>query len=249
MAKVSTTLKNIENAQQTQNKITNEKEQERKLKEDYKKDLKKIAKDVIESEFAISSSFDDTYNELCLNDYLYMEKIEKEIGKIKATISRLEWDYEFDVWRDKKYKIDKYANIYSIDDVEEVYYKVLKQVFTKYNNKSKINKNLMLEKLEDDMRQFFKVNNYDYAYNFMLDSDIRQMAVENLMGKNYEYFGYIDKNYIRILNKVASEFKYKQQKSNKSTQNKGNIVTEHPLLICGGGVIHGLIKGLKNVCK
>ena len=248
MAKVSTTLKNIENEQQTQNKIINEKEQERKLKEDYKKDLKTIAKDVIECEF-VDSNIDNTYNELCLNDYIYLEKIEKELSKIKTTITCSEWDYEFDTWRDKKYKIDKYANIYNIDDVEEVYYKVLKQVFTKYNNKNKINKNAMLEKLENDMRQFFKINNYNYAYNFMLDSDIRQMAIENLTGENYEYFGFIDKNYIRILNKVASEFKYKQQKSSKSNQNKGNIVTSHPLLLCGGGIIHGVIKGLKNVCK
>ena len=248
MAKVSTTLKNIENEQQKQNKIINEKEQERQLKEDYKKDLKTIAKDVIVSEFADSNIY-NTYNELCLNDYIYLGKIEKELSKIKTTITRSEWDYDFDVWRDKKYKIDKYANIYNIDDVEEVYYKVLKQVFAKYNNKNKINKNLMLEKLENDMRQFFKVNNYNYAYNFLLDSDIRQMAIENLTDKNYEYFDFIDKNYIKILNKVASEFKYKQQKSNKSNQNKGNIVTEHPLLICGGGIIHGLIKGLKNACK
>lgn len=248
MAKVSTTLKNIENEQQTQNKIINEKEQERKLKEDYKKDLKTIAKDIIECEFA-DSNIDNTYNELCLNDFIYLEKIEKELSKIKTTITRSEWDYEFDTWRDKKYKIDKYANIYNIDDVEEVYYKVLKQIFAKYNNKSKIAKNLMLEKLENDMRQFFKVNNYNYAYNFMLDSDIRQMAIENLTDENYEYFGFIDKNYIKILNKVASEFKYKQQKSSKSNQKKGNIVAEHPLLLCGGGIIHGVIKGLKNVCK
>lgn len=248
MAKVSTTLKNIENEQQAQNKIINEKEQERNLKEDYKKDLKTIAKDVIESEFA-NSNIDNTYNELCLNDYIYLEKIEKELSKIKTTITRSEWDYDFNVWRDKKYKIDKYANIYNIDDVEEVYYKVLKQVFTKYNNKNKINKNLMLEKLENDMRQFFKAKNYNYAYNFLLDSDIRQMAIENLTDKNYEYFGFIDKNYIRILNKVASEFKYKQQKNNKNNQNKGNIVTKHPLLLCGSGIVHGLIKGLKNACK
>ena len=248
MAKVSTTLKNIENEQQTQNKIINEKEQERKLKEDYKKDLKTIAKDIIECEFT-DSNIDNTYNKLCLNDYIYLEKIEKELSKIKTTITRSEWDYEFDTWRDKKYKIDKYANIYNIDDVEEVYYKVLKQVFVKYNNKEKITKNLMLEKLENDMRQFFKVNNYNYAYNFLLDVDIRQMAIENLTNENYEYFDFIDKNYIRILNKVSSEFKYKQQKSIKSNQNKGNIVTEHPFLICGCGIVHGLIKGLKNACK
>lgn len=246
--RVSTTLKNIENEQQTQNKIINEKEQERKLKEDYKKDLKTIAKDVIECEFA-DSNIDNTYNELCLNDYIYLEKIEKELSKIKTTITCSEWDYEFDTWRDKKYKIDKYANIYNIDDVEEVYYKVLKQVFIKYNNKNKINKNTMLEKLENDMRQFFRVNNYNYAYNFMLDSDIRQMAIENLTDENYEYFDFIDKNYMKILNKVANEFKYKQQKSNKSNQNKGNIITEHPFLICGSGIVHGVIKGLKNVCK
>lgn len=242
MARVSTTLERIENIQKEQNKIVNEKERQKQLEKEYKKDLQEITKDIIENEFDSFISYKETYNNLFLNEQEYLGKIEEELLNIKVETSYEYWDEKTSHWKINKIQEEKYAEVYNFHDIEEEYFKLLKQIYNKYNNKTKISKELMLESLESNMRDFFKERDYDYAYSFIIDEDIRKSLIDAI-AEDTEQYNFLDINYVKTLNKVAKDFKYKQVKRPKKN---GNFISNHPIMACGFGIINGICKGLKK---
>lgn len=249
MARVSTTLENLEYLKQQENNILLTEKEKREIEKGYKDFLIGTLKEEFYYEFIENSDYKETFNYLVMNSEIIQNRVLETMQEESQT--RIKKIFRFrdknrDTWVEDYKLISEWDDFDFENDINDNYIKILKQVYQEYSLKFKINQEKLKNTLETDARNFFKLKGYDLSYNFMLDNEIRDSVISSLTENKTDY-DYLDSIYVKTINKIANEFKHTRQANNK--QKEGNIITRHPILTCSLGIAHGLYKGFKNACK
>lgn len=235
MAKVSTTLKNIENNQEEEKQLKRKKEEEKQLKKEYDEILKTSINNVISFTFEDFDNIDDAFNDLVLNDIIYKQKIERII--LSEQVKKYNWKKvknnptyaEF--WEDSEDFEAKFKNLYNIDDIEKLYIPTLKKIYNNYILKQKVSK----KELEKSLLNYFNTlkneNSADNVVKVVQKEHIKQSFCQEI-AKDLTDYNYLYENYNNILHKwynqnkpIIKEKEVKQpKKSKKSSGLIGGLV-------------------------
>lgn len=208
MAKVSTTLRNIEKNQEEEKERKLKEQKEKQLKKEYDEILKNSINDVIS--FAFSNALEDgeslekTFNNLILNDYKYKQEIEEKILNEKITIE--DWKTSPDWWEEIEISKPKFVNIYKFEDVEKNYIPTVKKLYNNYILKEKTQKKELDKKL---------IYNFNYLIGscditnivktLQLETNKQDFCKE--LAEDYEDYNYLYNNYNNILRKWYNQNK------------------------------------------
>lgn len=208
MAKVSTTLRNIEKNQEEEKERKLKEQKEKQLKKEYNEILKNSINDVVSFAFEISiedvESLDKIFNDLILNDCKYKQEIEKKILSEKITVE--DWKTSPDWWEEIEISKPKFENIYKFEDIEKNYIPTVKKLYNNYILKEKTrNKELEKELLYNfnNLIIDFKIN--DVVKLLQLETYKQDYCKE--LAKSYADYNYLYNNYNNILRKWYNQNK------------------------------------------
>lgn len=208
MAKVSTTLRNIEKNQEEEKERKLKKEKEKQLKKEYNEILKNSTNDVVSFAFENSivdrESLEKTFNNLILNDYTYKQEIEKKILSEKITVD--DWKTSPDWWEEVEISKPKFAEIYKFEDIEKNYILIVKKLYNNYILKEKIrNKELEKELVYNFNNLIIDFNINDVVKLLQLETYKQDYCKE--LAKSYADYNYLYTNYNNILRKWYNQNK------------------------------------------
>lgn len=245
MAKVSTTLQNIEyiKDQEYQQELTKEEEQKEKKK--YNNFINETIQEEIQQEFLQSKDIEATYKNIILENDL-LNKIIKEIDEEAQKHYKIITSYIYNKeknpkdWTRKKEIIYLWDDFINYNDIRKLFYNILEEIYKQEQKKENIKNEIVLQRLENYF--IYNYNNHLYTscnilfYNY---NTIKKVIDEIALNKREERE--IQQNYYKILNKIDNIFK-KQQGSN-TKKKKNNCI-----LYIGAG-LYGIFKGIKNATK
>lgn len=243
MAKVSTTLRNIEKNQEEEKERKLKEEKEKQLKKEYNEILKNSINDVVSFSFENAledgESLDKIFNDLILNDYKYKQEIEKMILSEKITVE--DWKTSPDWWEKIEISKPKFENIYKFGDIEKNYILIVKKLYNNYILKEKT----CFKELEQELLNYFNTlklqNNFCKIENIIHVSqkeDIKQGFCSEI-AKDFSEYNYLYDNYNSILRKWYNKNKpIIKEKEVKTTRTRTQTQTQKKE---SSGLIGGLI--------
>lgn len=225
MAKLTTTTQEIQyTLQQQQQEYLNEKEK-REIKRQYKAFLKATIKENLQYYYITNNNYKNIYNYIVLNSdnikNKIIEEIEEENEQQKKEI------YIFEKQNDGSYKEIK-TTIYLwddfdiINDIDTLFFKVLKQVNEEFKLKKSVRLEQLTNDLKNDIRNTFTKYSFDKVCLFATDSNIIHEICQNLAQNSEEYL-FLKNNYLKIFYNISNE--YKKIESYKKTNAPKQITT------------------------
>lgn len=210
------------------------------LKENYKKELESDLKAEF-SNIYNKSDFDTAYKIIVLQKDDIIQKLYNIISKITYTENG------------KRYLT--YCNFDIIGDLDENYFKILAKVKKEILLKENINKNDLMERLENKLTRLFEISNNKYCASIIAKKNDMKIKIINDITQNERDRLTLKDNYSRVLTKVIKQYdgdiitekmenKHRQEKA-KTKQNKkifNQIILGHLL----GDISKSLPKGFSR---
>lgn len=208
MAKVSTTLRNIEKNQEEEKERKLKEEKEKQLKKEYNEILKNSINDVVSFSFENAledgESLEKVFNDLILNDYKYKQEIEKMILSEKITVE--DWKTSPDCWEEIEISKPKFENIYKFDDIEKNYVLIVKKLYNNYILKEKTRNKDLEKKLVYNFNNLILDFNINDVVKLLQLEEYKKDYCKELSG-SYADYNYLYTNYNNILRKWYSQNK------------------------------------------
>lgn len=238
MAKVSTTLRNIEKNQEEEKERKLKEQKEKQLKKEYDEILKNSINDVISFAFANAledgESLEKTFNNLILNDYKYKQEIEEKILNEKIKIE--DWKTSPDWWEEIEISKPKFVNIYKFEDIEKNYVPTVKKLYNNYILKDKTQKKELEEKLLHEFNYLIARHNIEDVVK-LLQLETNKQGYCKELAEDYEDYNYLYNNYNNILRRCYNKNKpIIKEKEVKTTRTR-----TQPQRKESSGLIGGLI--------
>lgn len=228
----------------------------------YKKILKKTIKETIEQETETQlqqgETIKDIYNYLIVNDDTIKDNITEELLHYKKEVRReiAQAEYQDPKKNIKKYKIlinYPFKDFDIAEDVDNLYYTILKNIYNKYTLKNNIDNNKTIEELESLFYSYYKNYGYKIARKTLFDEYNKNVIIEATDKNNQEY---VKKNYTKILKQVDNNYKIanneeiKQQEQLKKYQyTQSKPIIKKKKTFYAGSIVAGFIAGLLKVSK
>lgn len=239
MAKVSTTLKNIEEMQEEEKQILTLKEQEKQLKKEYQETLENETISIIASEFEFNDNIEQVYKNLIIHDFYYKQEIEKNILSITEEKEKIILEDEF--WKEKKIKISKFANLYNFNDLDNIYEKEVNKLYNYYNKKNAISndeiKNRLIYNLDLQLKQNVNIE----KFIFLLQQEDNKQQICKELTSNIDDYNFLYKNYNSILRKWYANNKSIIKAPKQQARIINQTTTSTKPQKKGNGLIGGLI--------
>lgn len=187
------------------------------------------------------NNYDEAYKIAIFEKDAIIEKIYNIISKITYTENG------------KKYYT--YSNFDIITDLNDIYYKILNRIKKEIQEKEKILKIELLERLENKLIRLFELSSNKYCASIVVKKSGMKIKIINDMSQNEHEKNVLNGNYSRVLTKVIKQYdgdiiaekmenKHKRQtakiKQNKSIFNQ--LVLGHIL----GDISRSLPKGFSR---
>lgn len=243
MAKLTTTTQEIQyTLQQQRQEYLNEKEK-REIKKQYNAFLKATIKENLQYYYIKNNNYNDIYNYIILNSdnikNKIIEEIEEENEQQKKEI------YIFEKQNDGNYKEIKtiiylWDDFDIINDIDTLFFKVLKQVNEEFKQKEKAETEETLKRFKNFIIDLY--NNYGYiATHKILYQKGQNIETSEEIANNEKEKEIILQNYYIIINKIDSMYKKTETTRPKSKNKKGLLIG----LSFVGGVVNGFKKSIK----
>lgn len=243
MAKISTTLQNIEYIKQEEEKRQITQQEEREEQKNYNNFVNETIKEEIYFQFEKEKDTQKTYKNLFLNNK-YINNIIQIIDEEAQTQYKLITKWKKDKngnFKESTEKLFLWDSFVNYNDITQLYYKILETIKKEYEKADKLREATALEKLE----KYLILNYTQHLYNscnqlFYKYDTIEKVKKEIAISEQEEKA--IQENYYKILDRVDKIFK-KQQVKEKEQKN------QHTGAIFAGAAIYGIFKGIKNATK
>lgn len=211
MAKVSTTLKNIEEMQEEEKQIKQKKDAEKQLKKEYDNFIYESIVNVIALAFDDADDIDEIFTDLIINDFKYKKQIENIILNEKIETNgwkKIKNNPVYDeLWENVKESKQKFKNLYNINDIESLYIPTVKKIYNNYKLKQNLNnKNIEKELLKNFDYILIKSKNLDAIVKELQKTTTKSEFCKEI-SKNQDEFIYIYNNYNSILKKWYAQNK------------------------------------------
>ena len=258
MAKVSTTLQNIEYIKQEQQQRELTREETQKQYKLYTNYVNETIQEYLYYIFEDSKDIETTYNNIILSDdplNKIIKDIDKEAQKHYKIIEEWKKDKDNEHYKEAQVKIYLWDDFINYNDIKQKYYKILEEIKKEYTKKENIKNDLLLEKVKNEIVLAFK----SYPYNVVMSNYYSSSAdheIAQYYAHNTKEYLFIKNNYYNILNKISIQYKKidniqqkEQQRKQTQTKYKKNIIERNKGKIILFGVVSGFFKGLKNASK
>lgn len=238
-------LQEINNKELTQKE---KQENEKLYKKELKREIKGTIQQEIEKQLEEGEALKDIYNFLIVNDDTIKDNIYNTLYnytiehlKPKATIENK-----------KEYVIIKMYPFKGFDigeDIDNLYYTILKNIINKYTLKIKVKEKELQEELKETFFEVFKNYGYTRAKELIFDDIIKNSFIKKV-AEDKEEANFLNNIYLKTAKDTEKDFLllYPQPKQTKTTYKNNNRI-KHRKTILIGSIAYGFLNGIVKASK